>query len=91
MSPNEKENWKAINTILWKDWDPIGAGVPKDEYSDFVWPVYRLLAAGAGRDIVGLYLRTSAADKLGIADHDEARLNTALDKLMALKIADATA
>ncbi len=89
MSPNEKANWKAINTILWKDWDPIGAGAPEDEYSDFVWPVYRLLAAGAGRDMVALYLRAAARDKLGVDAVDEPRVNVMLDKLMALKITEA--
>ena len=91
MSPDEKANWKAINTILWKDWDPIGAGGPEDECSDFIWPLYRLLATGARRDMVGLYLRTAAQDKLGVTALDEAGMNRAIDKLMALKITETDA
>jgi len=86
VSLDTKAAGRAINLILWRDWDPISAGVPEDEYSGFVWPVFRLIVAGAGRDLVGLYLRTQA-EELGCAG-DETRLSAALDKLMALDIVE---
>ena len=75
---------RAINTILWKDWDPIGCHVPEDEYEDYVWPVYRLLMEGASRERVGDYLRHTATVTIGMPAVDEAALAVTLDKLMAL-------
>ena len=49
MSRDAKAETRAINTILWQDWDPIGCGVPEDEYESYVWPVYKLLIARRGK------------------------------------------
>ncbi|MGD9980017.1 MAG: hypothetical protein AB7H66_11620 [Hyphomonadaceae bacterium] len=57
MRRDTKAETRAINAILWKDWDPIGCGVPEDEYESYVWPVYKLLIDGAPREDVVAYLR----------------------------------
>lgn len=81
-----KAETRAINTILWRDWDPIGCGVPEDEYESYVWPVYRLLIDGKPRADVEAYLRATAAETIGVTAQED-RLQTALDKLMALRLA----
>ncbi|MEW7291952.1 hypothetical protein [Aquimarina sp. 2304DJ70-9] len=45
----EKEQlYKQIDTILWRDWDPIGINniAPDDEYRGYVPSVYNILVGG---------------------------------------------
>jgi hypothetical protein len=86
MSRDAKAESRAINAILWKDWDPIGAGAPKDEYWSYVWPVYKLLIEGASGAEIGVYLRRAAQEQMQIPSPEE-RLNHVVDKLLALKLA----
>ena len=85
MSRDTKAETRAINTRLWRDWDPIGCGVPEDEYESYVWPVYKLLIDGAPREDVVAYLRW-AADENITCPVPENRLQAVVDKLMALDV-----
>lgn len=85
MSRDTKAETRAINTILWQDWDPIGRGVPEDEYESYVWPVYKLLIDGAAREDVVAYLRW-AADENITCSVPENRLQAVVDTLMALGV-----
>jgi hypothetical protein len=82
-----KAETRAINTILWRDWDPIGCGVPEDEYESYVWPVYKLLMEGAPRGEVAEHLR-EVADVYITLPVPEARLHLVVDKLLALRLAN---
>jgi hypothetical protein len=81
-----KAQARAINAILWRDWDPIGAGAPGDEYESYVWPVYKLLIEGKPRQDIAAYLRW-AADEDMVAPVAEERLNEVVDKLISLGLA----
>ena len=83
MTRDTKAESVAIRTILHRDWDPVGCGVPMDEYDGYVWPVYALLIRNAGRDEVTAYLRW-AADVRITCPVPEERLAAVVDKLMAL-------
>lgn len=83
MSRDTKAETRAINTILWRDWDPIGCGVPEDEYESYVWPVYKLLIDGAPRRAIEDYLRETA-DEVITVSVSENRLRAVVDKLLAL-------
>lgn len=85
MSRDTKAETRAINTILWRDWDPIGCGVPEDEYESYVWPVYKLLIDGAPRQDVVAYLRW-AADENMTCPVPENRLQAVVDRLLALGV-----
>lgn len=74
----------AIRKILHQDWDPIGCGVPEDEYDSYLWPVLRLLQDGAAREEIADYLRTAAREAM-TCTVPEQRLSLVLDKLMALR------
>ncbi len=76
--------FRAVHVILWQDWDPIGCGVPDDEYDDYVPAVVAMLTQGKGRDDVAAYLRATAADALA-CPVDEEGLTRTLDKLFALQ------
>lgn len=86
MTRDTKAETRKINTILWKDWDPIGCGVPEDEYWSYVWPVYKLLIDDAPRGDVTAYLRWVADEYITLPVPEE-RLNEVVDKLMALGLA----
>lgn len=87
------DRWKsdaaAIRRILHQDWDPIGCGVPEDEYDSYLWPVLSLLQEGAPREAVADYLRNTARDAMS-SSVPEARLVLVMDKLMALELARRT-
>jgi len=85
MNRDIKADARAINAILWQDWDPIGGGGPKDEYDNHVWPIYKLLIGGARREDVVAYLRR-AADETIASPTPEERLQCVVDKLMALGV-----
>lgn len=46
LTPTERD----VNTILHTVWDPIGCGVPEDEYESYVRPVIARALAAADRD-----------------------------------------
>jgi len=81
----------SIRTILWRDWDPIGCGVPEDEYDDYVGPVYELLKRGADRARIHAYLLETATETIGVppvTQHTRDGLERAVDKLMALNLGE---
>lgn len=87
MRRDTKAETRAINQILWRDWDPIGCGVPEDEYDIFVWPVYKLLIDEASRGEIAAYLRWAARTQIEIEAPEE-RVALVVDKLLALKLAN---
>lgn len=85
MTRDTKAEPAAIRGILHGDWDPIGSGVPQDEYDSYIWPMYAMLMRGAPRDEVAAYLRWAADVKM-TAPVPEERLARVVDKLMALEL-----
>ena len=55
-----------LGLLLWAVWDPIGAGVPLDEYEGYVPTVWGLLKRGAAVDEVSASLRKIATDRIGV-------------------------
>jgi hypothetical protein len=77
-------DFRSVRKILWEDWDPIGCGVPPDEYDDYAPQVIRLLLEGESRAAVVDYLRFTAAETIQCPVSEE-KLALVADKLMALK------
>ena len=75
--------FRSVRKVLWEDWDPIGCGVPQDEYDDYVGPTLRLLVEKAPAADIAAYLRETAAVTIG-CPVDDGRLARVVDKLMAL-------
>jgi hypothetical protein len=76
--------FEQVRAILHGEWDPIGCGVPKDEYDSYCWPVLKLLMEKAPRAEVEAYLVEAAKGMLSPVP--EKRLSGVLDRLMALKV-----
>ena len=81
-----RTNFEQVQAILHADWDPIGCGVPLDEYDSFAWPVVKLLHSSAPREEIERYLRGAAA--LIMSPVPEARLQIVMDRLMAVRTGD---
>lgn len=80
-----RTSFEQVQGILHRDWDPIGCGVPLDEYDSYAWPVVKLLMARAPREDVERYLREAAAGMMSPVP--EARLSVVVDRLLALQVA----
>jgi hypothetical protein len=74
----------AVRRILWEDWDPIGCGVPEDEYDDYVPDVVRLLLEGADPEVLERHLRETAKAYMAVSV-PERRLATVVEKLIAAR------
>jgi hypothetical protein len=53
MKTQHSKLYKAIDEILWKDWDPIGVSKmedwPTDEYQSYVPNTYNMVISNANR------------------------------------------
>ena len=48
-----------------REWDPIGCGVPPDEYDSYAAPVVRLLDSDAPKEEIIAYLRDLCVEHMG--------------------------
>ena len=76
---------KAINLILWRDWDPIGCGVPEDEYQSYAPGVLRLLEGGADCHKLAAHLARVAQESMA-CPISETKAGEVADKLLALRL-----
>ena len=91
MSPDAgardtKAETVRIRAILHGEWDPIGCGVPADEYDSYIWPDYALLIRKAERSEIETYLRWAADEQMQCPVPEE-RLALVMDHLFALELA----
>ncbi len=77
--------FEAVRAILWRDWDPIGCGVPEDEYDAYVWPTLSLLQRGAPAHEIVAYLGETAAHTIGCPVPGK-KTDMVVAKLMALDL-----
>lgn len=80
-----RSDFAAVRAILWRDWDPIGCGVPEDEYDACVWPTLGLLQRSAPAHEIAAYLRDTAACTIGCAVPDN-RTDAVVARLLALEL-----
>ena len=76
-------SFKQVQAILHTDWDPIGCGVPLDEYDSYAWSVLKLLQNGAPRREIEILLRWAADEAMQCPVPAE-RLASVVDRLLAL-------
>jgi hypothetical protein len=81
--PRADEAGAAIQEILWSDWDPIGCGVPRDEYDSYIRSIYLLLYAGWNEDKIEGELRRIEREWMGLSGSG-AGAKVAARKLVAL-------
>jgi hypothetical protein len=77
----------AIRRILMTEWDPIGCGVPDDEYDSYIPGIYRLMQGGADAYKLSqhlLHLETASMGMRGNSQRSD-RVARSLLELMAQK------
>ena len=71
----EKARWRQygpeLRLILWAAWDPIGVGVPLDEYDTYAPQVWELLRSGASEDEVAVHLRRIRERSISTGTHEQ--------------------
>lgn len=63
-------DWKAdvdaIRRILISEWDPIGCGVPEDEYDSYIPRIYRFMQARADVEVLASHLEKLETVSMGL-------------------------
>jgi hypothetical protein len=66
----QRRDWKAdvdaIRRILVSEWDPIGCGVPKDEYDGYISVIYRLIQARVSIEELASHLQELETQQMGL-------------------------
>lgn len=69
-------NWKsdveAIRKILLTEWDPIGCGVPDDEYDSYIGGIYGEIQRGATALQLAEYLSAIESGAMGLTVNEKA-------------------
>ncbi len=78
-----RASFEQVQAILHGEWDPIGGGVPVDEYDSYAWTVVRMLGEGAGREAFARHLCWAADEAMG-CPVPEARLAGVVERLLNL-------
>jgi hypothetical protein len=69
-------DWKAdvdvIRKILTSDWNPIGCGVPDDEYDGYIPAIYRMVHSRAEVEELASHLSEIVTENMGL-DADAAK------------------
>ena len=87
LPPRNLQLYRAIDEILWRDWDPIGVSkfeAARDEYQSYLPEVYRLALAG-DRDKIADYLFWAATDRMGLTTQRNQHLAIA-SKILEAKV-----
>jgi hypothetical protein len=78
--------FRAIDKILWTDWDPIGVNdlqICRDEYRSYVPAIYTLKLAGSGQEVIASKLFEIAQKEMAITLTMDVCINVA-GKIAAL-------
>ena len=69
LPPRQLELYRAIDEILWRDWDPIGIaamdGTPRDEYQGYLPQAFMFALRGDEAGLVA-FLHSAASGNMGI-------------------------
>jgi|GEM_PF-6754760 len=63
------------------EWDPIGCGVPEDEYDAYAGPIVSMLDHGKEKEEIVEYLRVVCEEYIGMAPHPKDRAEKIIDDL----------
>lgn len=61
-----------LKRLFWTDWDPIGCGVPEDEYDEYAIHAFNMLKNGATAGQLADYLSLIETDHMELSPADGA-------------------
>ncbi len=71
----QTRDWKAdvdaIRSIFMAEWDPIGCGVPDDEYDGYIPGVYHLIQARSTTEELAAHLLEIETQRMGLTGRPE--------------------
>jgi len=71
----QRRDWKAdvdaIRPILMSEWDPIGCGVPDDEYDGYIPEIYNLMQARVSVEELASRLQDIETQRMGLLAQPE--------------------
>jgi hypothetical protein len=80
-----KKDFVLVQKVLWEDWDPIGCGVPKDEYDAYVPGVIGKLRHGADESALVAHLDEVGREWMG-AELSDDHLRRVAARLLELQL-----
>lgn len=66
LSAEDKAKLGEVQLLLWAGWDPIGCGVPRDEYDTYAGIIFGKLKHGAKQGEIISYLLDIEANHMGL-------------------------
>src|SRR5262249_21222601 len=66
-----KEDVDAIRSLLMAEWDPIGCGVPDDEYDSYIPVIYRLCQARVSIEDLAAHLEEIETQRMCLQPRPE--------------------
>jgi hypothetical protein len=87
MTLDQKDIYKSIDDILWRDWDPLGVNDVEevnDEYKGYTPQIFSLKIQGADREIIANKLFEIATDKIGVVGNID-HCRQVADKIINVK------
>jgi hypothetical protein len=81
-----REDAQAIRDIFMRDWDPIGAGVPEDEYDNYIGPVYRILLGTRSEEELIDFLFRTETETIGLNPVGREHLRPIAQELLKLNV-----
>lgn len=87
LSPEHTKLYKAIDEILWNDWDPISMKFykgPRDEYRRYVPSILNLKIGRMSVETIAAYLYKIESDRMGFTQGYEGCKQVA-EKIFNLK------
>ena len=67
FSRAEKRVLNSVEDLLWTDWDPIGCGVPRDEYDSYAMQAYSRAKRGETAEEITAYLSEIETGAMGLS------------------------
>ena len=87
MTFDQKDIYKSIDDILWKDWHPLGVNDIEevtDEYRGYTSQIFNLKIQGADREIIAMKLFEIANIEMGVAGNID-HCRQVADKIVKVK------
>jgi hypothetical protein len=72
MTPEEVKLYKAIDEILYSDWNPIGVvDLPRNEYQGYDYKIFELKTSGSNVETIAEALYNLEIERMGLTGNLE--------------------
>jgi hypothetical protein len=82
-------DWKAdvdaIRRVLMSEWDPIGCGVPDDEYDSYIPVIYKYMQARSSVEELAQHLEEIETQRMGLSARPEVNRSVAKSLLAVME------